>query len=379
MATITTTARNSTEPTAKKTRNTLGSPLIIGLIALLALQLTLALLPGIGGKAIGPAEPGQPLLPLDPEQITGIRIHTPDQKAPTVIEKGADGWTLPALQDLPADRHKVTALLTKLQDLRKGLPVATSEGSLERFRVADQAFERKLELARGDDSPLTLYLGDSPGFQRIFIRADGDGAVYEAKLGHLDAPDRPDDWSDRTLLHLDPENIEKLTFSGLDLQRTEDGDWRLADLTADEQQNQEATKERVLRLTNIGFRGVSTDQDPPEIDAQVAPIEIQTTLTDGATITYRITKIADGDDYLLQASNRPQGFRIAAYMAEELAAIQRPDLLKKPEEISDDAPSTRTKDGEGLEPTAEAATAQPVQAQPTSATGPPDEAGAGTP
>jgi len=316
---------------AKVNKGALRSPLVIALGGLLVLQLFLAaFLPGSWGKKMGPAESAGPLLAFDPEQVTGIRIQSPAGE-PVRVTRTEDGWIIPALQNLPAAKHKVTALLSKLEDLQRGLPVATSEAALKRFKVVDQIFERKLILERGAALPVILYLGDSPGFRRLFVRADGDGAVYEAELGLFDAPDRPDAWSDRTLLHLDPGAIRRLTFAGLTLERT-DNDWRLTDLAEGEDQDEQAVKDRIRVLTNIDFLGVLGDEERPAIDTESTPIELEATLADGETIRYRITKFMEGNDHLLEASNRPQGFTLAGYVAEDLTDLQRTDLLKKPGE-----------------------------------------------
>jgi len=315
---------------AKRGKGALRSPLVIALVGLLVLQLLVAfLLVGAGSKKMGPTESAGPLLDFDPEQVTGIRIRSPDGEL-VVITRTEDGWIIPALKNLPAAKHKVTALLSKLKGLEKGLPVATSEAALKRFEVGTQTFERKLVLERGEAPTAVLYLGVSPGFRRLLVRADGDQAVYEVKLGLFDAPDQPNNWSDRTLLHLKPEDVRRLTFAGLTLERTDD-DWRLTDLAEGEEQDAQAVKQRVRVLTNIDFLGVVGDKEGPATDSKSTPLEIEATLTDGETVCYRITKLAEGDDYLLEASNRPQGFTLAGYMVEGLTGVGRGDLLKKPE------------------------------------------------
>jgi hypothetical protein len=267
-----------------------------------------------------------PLLTFDPNQVTGIRIDVPDGE-PILVAQTESGWVIPALGDLPAADSKVDDLLAKLGGLEKGLPVATSEEALKRFKVSDRVFERKLTLEGGDRTLAALYLGDSPGFRRLFVRADGDDAVYEAQLGLFDAPDKPYAWSDRTLLHLDTDSIQRLTLPDLTLERTEDG-WRLANLAAGEEQDAEAIEDLVRMLARIDFVGVMAAEEPPVVGPDSPPIEIEATLASGDPIRYRITKLEEGNDYLLTVSNRPQRFRLAGYAAEDLTGIARADLLK---------------------------------------------------
>lgn len=354
MQTTTTEVQGDTAP-AKRTGSTLLSPLVIALGALLVLQLLAAFLLGVGGRDMGPVESEGLLLTFDPEQVTGIHVQTTDGE-PVLVTKTEDGWIIPALKNLPAAKHRVTSLLSKLKGLEKGLPVATSEAALKRFKVADQSFERKLMLERDDAPPVILYLGDSPGFRRLFVRADGDEAIYEAEFGLFDAPDQPDGWSDRTLLHLDPETIQRLTFTGLTLERT-DNDWQLADLAKGETQDEQAIKDKVRALANIGFLGVVEGQEGPAIDTDSTLVEIEATLTDGKTVHYRINKLVEGNDYLLEASNRSQRFMVADYAVKDLIGVRRSDLVKERkegEETGEDAsagpPPAQTADDEGADP-----------------------------
>ena len=251
------------------------SPAVIALLALLALQLLAALTLELGGTGMEPAGTQGPLLAFDREKVTGIGIQA-QGKEPVRVTKTEGGWVIPSLQDLPAAEHKVTELLSKLADLQKGLPVTTSEEALKRFKVADQTFERKLTLESGDSPPTILYLGDSPGFRRLFVRAEGDSAVYEAELGLFDAPDKADDWSDRTLLHLKADDLQKLAFAGLTLER-KDEDWQLADLAEGEEQDEQAIEDAVRSLTNIDFVGVLEEDEKPAIDKETTPGEIEAT------------------------------------------------------------------------------------------------------
>lgn len=335
-----------------------SSPLVIALGALLVLQLLAALLPGLRGMDTEPTSNAGPLVDFKREQVSSIRIQVPDEE-PVLLAKTESGWTLPALGDLPASVPKVTELLTKLDGLRKGLPVATSAQALKRFKVAEDDFERKLTLEAGDNTLGTLYLGDSAGFRRLFVRANGDGSIYEAEIGLFDVSNKPEDWSDRTLLHLDAQEIKELSVGHLVLEQTEDG-WRLADLAEGEEPDAQAIEDWVRRLTNIDFLGIAAGDDSPAIVQEPPPVEIVSALKSGDRIEYRISKLDEGDDYLLEASNRPQGFRLAAYTAEDLAGLSRAQLFKETVPTQEGEPASE------IEPPAHAADAKEPAAKQTS-------------
>lgn len=335
------------------------SPTVMVLGALLLLQLLAALILGLGGKDMEPAGTQGPLLAFDRDQVTGIRIHVPEDED-VLLAKTDEGWVIRALSDLPAAQSKVNDLLSKLGDLEKGLPVATSEPALKRFKVADHNFERKLTLEGGDSTLATLYLGDSPGFRRLFVRANGDDAVYEAQIGLFDAPDKPDAWSDRTLLYLNKDNVQGLTIGGLTLERKDDG-WRVADLAAGEEQDPDAVEDLIRMLTSIDFVGVLGADAESAIGQEVPPLEIEAVLKSGETIGYRIAKLARDNDYLLEASNRPQRFKLAAYAAEELTGIARADLLQETEQTTEiPFPGAPSADADAVADTDPAPTASPI-------------------
>jgi hypothetical protein len=378
MQSMTTAIPDSAGPT-KTVWGSALSPLVIGLAALLALQLLLAFGLELRGKDMTPAASQGPLLAFNPEKVTALRVQSAEGE-PVLVKKTEKGWIIPSLGDLPAAEHKVTGLLTKLEGLQKGLPVATSEEALKRFKVAGQAFERKLTLEQGEAAPAILYLGDSPGFRQLFVRAEGDGAVYDVELGLFDVPDKADNWSDRNLLHLDAEKIRKLTLAGLTLEHKDDS-WRLADLAKGEEQDEQAIEDKVRALANMDFLGVLKGEKEPAVSKDAAPIAMEATLTSGETIRYKLTKLAEGDDYLLEVSNRPQRFTLSKYMAEELTGLDRADLLKKTEETSEDLPQEREPVSDVTGETG-SGSAEPVGKTPTSSPEErkdPDDSGSPTP
>jgi len=356
-------ANSKTLPTGSPWRAALRSPLVAALGALLAAQLVAALLLGfLGGDRIESAGSRGPLLDIERDQVTSIRIAVPEQE-PVLVTRAADGWRIPALQDLPAAEHKVTALLSKLEALEKGLPVGTSAAALKRFKVAEDSFERKLSLEGSAGVLASLYLGDSAGFRRLFVRADGDNSVYEAEIGLFDAPQDAVDWSDRAILHLKTEDIKQLRLEGLTLDRSDDS-WRLADLAEGDEQDTEAIEDLVRRLSSMDFVSVLGPEEKPAVNQDISPVEVEATMASDETVRFRIFKLEEGDEYLLEVSNRPQRFTLAAYAAEDLLDIDRTRLLKEPElpaeGSSESAPPPTAATDDDSDPATEMATATDV-------------------
>jgi hypothetical protein len=303
-----------------------SSRLVIALGGLLVLQLLLALVLDLESVSLSPATSQGPLLSFKQADVIRIRIESPS-KAPLILEKTPKGWQIPALADFPAADFRVTELLTKLGKLEKRLPVATSEAGAKRFKVADDGYERRLTL-EGAKGPLaTLYLGDSPGFRRLFVRADGEKAVYEAELALFDASDKADDWSDKNALHLKEKDVQRIELSGIVLARDDKGAWKLDGLAAGETLNKQAADDLVRKVADLNFLAVLGKQDKPEYKQQAPTLEYKVKLASDETLTYRISKPEKGEDYVLKASNSPYYFRVSKYTVDGLTEVKRAKLL----------------------------------------------------
>ena len=158
---------------------------------LLGLQLLLAVamwLSGLSGKA--PAN--QRLLQFSGAQVTQLSID--DGTQAVELLKGSNGWELPALDNAPADGERIAALLAQLEALEVSWPISTSAASQQRFAVAADTFQRKVQLRDSTDVLATLYVGTSPGFRQAHVRVADADAVYATSLNTFDLPTQTDAW-----------------------------------------------------------------------------------------------------------------------------------------------------------------------------------------
>jgi hypothetical protein len=356
-----TTEQPSTNPTAPDWRALASSRLVIGLGALLVFQLVLALFLDMQSVSLSPAAAQGPLLKFNQTEVSRIRITSGGEQS-VVLEKTAKGWRIPTLWDFPAAEFRVTDLLRKLAGLQKGLPVATSQSALKRFKVADDAFERRVTL-EGDQGPLaTLYLGESPGFRRDFVRVGNDKAVYEADLALFDVSDKAEDWSDRNALHLKEKDVQRIELPGIVLARDEKGAWKLAGLAAGQTLDQLAVDDLVRKVSDLNFLSVLGKQDKPEYKQQKPVLQYKVQLASDETVTYRISKAGKGDEYVLKASNSPYYFGASKYTLDALTDIKRASLIKaeKPQAkaVAPAAGAAATAPGKGQAPPPAAAPAK---------------------
>jgi hypothetical protein len=304
----------------------LRSPLIAGLGLLLVVQIVGALLLALGGSDLAPTASQGPLLDFEPETVTRLHIASGGERS-LVLEKTGEGWKLPSLDGFPASEVKVSDLLAKVAAIQRRVPVATSEAAAARFRVAREGFERRLTLEGAQGHLGTLYLGDSPGFRRLFVRAEGGQAVYEAELALFDAPPEADGWTKKDLLQLEPDNIQGIGAAGMTLKRGEDGSWTLDDLTEGETLDQEAVEAFVRQVANVSFQGVLGMEDRPDYGQESAHLRLLLNLS-GETREYVLSRLKEGEDYVLKVSSHPYYFRLSQFTAEGLAGVTRDGLLR---------------------------------------------------
>jgi hypothetical protein len=273
-------------------RAALRTPLVLGLGALLLVQLVLALLLGRGG-GLAPASDTAPLLELDIAAVDEVLIESGDDadsdagdgKGDRVrIARTEDGWVLPDLDGFPAAASRVEQVLDDLDGISRPLPVATSADARRRFRVADDAFERRLTL-RGGGEEATLIIGDSPGFRRLFARVDGEEAVYDLRLGLFDLAAEADGWIDRGRLQFDRGEITRIGVSGADIDdwalvRAENG-WSLEG--SDAPIDQTSAESLVNAVATVGYSGLLGEGEDAVFDL-MARIKLDFENAEGHTL-----------------------------------------------------------------------------------------------
>lgn len=288
---------------------------IVILAVLLAAQLILALVLGLRGAGTAPT-PDRPLLALEATAVDRIAIAAPDRE--TVLVRDDDGWRLAGDPEIPADGAKVEALVERLSGLRKGWPVATTEGALERFQVADEAFERKIVLSQGDTALATLYLGTSPGLRRLHVRPADERAVYSVPLAQYEVSVKPEDWEDKALLVRPAEDIVRVELAdGTALVRTDDG-YTLQGVPAGAEVDRQAAEALVNDLAGARIERMLGDKPDPAYGLERPDWQVGLATKQGAKVEYRFGKPQGANHYILKSSDRPYYFRVAAYVVEDL-------------------------------------------------------------
>ncbi len=201
-------------------------------ILAVALLAQVGLLLAIAGSSSGAgAAAPHPLLPdLASVKAAKITIRDGADKSLT-LERAGDAWTLADPAGYPADSSKVEDLLAKLGKLEVGRPIVTSARYHEQLEVADDKFERRVEVfPEGKDAPAAdLLIGTSPSYGVEHVRAEGDDRVYEARgIRPYDVRAEAPAWIDRDLVGAPPGDVVAVTVRnghGRFELRRENGAW----------------------------------------------------------------------------------------------------------------------------------------------------------
>ena len=330
---------------------------------ILAAQLLLALALFSSGPDLEPVRPDTQLLTLEEEPD---RIVIEGEGKKVVLHKEGEGWKMPDYYGFPADASRVDALLSRLKGLKHGTPTATSKGALKRFKLTDETFERRIVLARGEDTLATIVLGTSPGMRRIHARTARDSVVFSVLFAAHEAPFKSEDWEDKAILEMPEGEMDAFHLPGLLLLRsaakkaaqspTEAGQaeapegavrpsapprrmWRAEPLQAGETLKAGAVDKlarSVAMMRTEKVLGTEMQEvyrlNPPKLVFHLTRTGVE------EKITYQLGAQEDGT-FVLKVSTRPEFFRVPKYTAEQLMEVTaRSQLIKTAPPVVQAAP-----------------------------------------
>lgn len=297
---------------------------LLSFLLLLQIGLALLLVPGPGGRA---ARHGGALLLSLAASAPDRLILSEASGASLTLAKEAGRWVMPEQDNLPAATDKIDSLLNTLADLQRPWPVADSASSLKRFKVAEDAFERKI-VVQQDGQPLaTLLLGSAPGFRKVHARPAGEKQVFDIPFDSYRASVKPNDWLDRTLLHSDAQTIDAIGLADGTTLTRRDGRLQLEQTAGGEQTDPERAEQLLQAVAGLSVQDMADQAQRP--DAKTAPDwSCDIRFGDGRTRTLRLTKMGEQDGVLLQVSDLPQLFRVGPTLLTRLQGFTRASLTK---------------------------------------------------
>lgn len=284
------------------------------------------------------------LLPdFDPSAVTRIVITNPNG-AQIQLAKLDDGtWGLADVENYPVQDTRVNDLLTRLAGMNTARLISDNVANQRRLRVADEEFERKVEIAQGDQT-YTLYLGTSSGVNATHTRLAGSERVYlSANVDSTSVSTEISTWVQTSYITVDSATVVSMTIeneNGTFIFDRVDDLWLMRDLEAGEQFDESAVTTLLARATALTLRKPlgKVAQDDYGIDTPSAKVTFtvrQAFATDdegGASqtldTTYELVIGAVYEDGYVAKSNKSDFYvQISTFNANEFTNKTRDDFI----------------------------------------------------
>ena len=307
-------------------------PLLRILAGLLIVQVGLSVFTFWPRTAAGQAAPL--FADLDTAAVTRVDIRAGTGDEVTMARSG-DGWVMPDADDFPVTADKVTALLDKIAALSTDRLVTNTAASQARLQVADDDYATRIALTDADGKETVLYLGSSPGYNSVHVRAGGEDATYlTSALSTWDAATTAASWIETAYVDVSSADLTALTLHNshgdLVLTLGDDGLWSLAGLGAEESLDQARVQSLIGRATTYNITQPLGRSAKPEygLDAPVA--EVVLTTADGETTIQIGAEDTADSSYVVKASSSDYYVKSAAYSIQDLVDATHDSLLVPP-------------------------------------------------
>ena len=217
----------------------------------------------------GPEVPRM-LLTLDGNSVETLRIIGPGEKS-VLLEKAKKSgeWGLPEFDGFPANSQAVAQLIDRLTNTELGMQVSKQADSFDRMKVADNNFERKVEIGKASEMK-TIFFGSAPALRQAHARLSGEKIVYAVKFAPGDIDLKASDWIKKDLLVVDENKIQAVMAGNIRIQRTEDvdgqegskQDWKLfVNNKPAQSQDNEKVNEFVKEIADMQIDSIGSNAD----------------------------------------------------------------------------------------------------------------------
>ena len=285
------------------------TPLMRNLTVLLIVQLLLAL------WLFSSSNDDIETRPLLPQLNAADSLLLSSKDGELALTKHGDNWQLTG--GLPVSQGKLDNLLRDLSALKTGWPVAQSAEAQSRFSVAEDKFEQKLVLKQGEKALHTLYLGDSPAFRQLYLRTDGDEAIYKAALNRFELSVDESVWLDKQLLRLPV--VERIAQGDNSLSRQGDN-WQLSLNGESHSADSAAARELVAKLSALS---VLKRAAKAPLSSDITELSVRSSARD-----YQYQLVKQDDTALIRRNDIDLWFELSQSQFEPLISVDWTALVK---------------------------------------------------
>lgn len=307
------------------------------LAGILALQLVLVAVVFWPRRAASGAV-GKSLFPgLEPDRIAKLTIS--DAQGQTIqLTRQPNGWVLLESEDYPCTADTVSTFLGKLTALKTDRLVTQTSGSHKRLRVAEGAFECKVEFELSDGTKHRLYLGTSASGTSSHMRADDQNEVYlSGNLSSWDVSTVATGWIDTIYWSVPQDQLVAMTLENangrFELNKDAAGGWTLKGLAAGETLDTNSVQGFVSQAASISLSKPLGKQEKPEYGMQQpgALLTLQTQKDqESKTYTLRIGAKDKDNNYTVKSSESAYYVSVSEWAVQAFVEKTRNGFLQLP-------------------------------------------------
>jgi len=283
------------------------------------------------------------LLPnFDPSAVSAITI-TDATGGQIRLAKIGDGWGLADIGNYPVQPNRVSDLFATLAGLDTSRLISDNVANQRRLMVADDEFERKVEITQGDQ-PYTLYIGSASGANATHTRLAGSDNVYlNRNITATSVSVETTAWSETAYITLDSTKVVSMSITNINGTfefENVGGVWQMNGLETSEIFNEENFTALLDKIVGFNLRKPLGTEALPEyaMDTPLATVTVtvRDTLvtgdetTAGQTIdtTYELVIGGRFEDGYAVKSNRSDFYVLAsAFYATDFTEERREDFI----------------------------------------------------
>ncbi len=299
-------------------------------------------------------EATQNLLSIDFDKLDKIVIapekndKTKDAKALTLVKTDAK-WLLPEHFSFPCSETKTSDFLKAMKEMKKSWPLGKTMLAAKKYSVVDDKFERKIDFYTGDKIVASLYLGDSPGFRKVYARVDKEELTFGIKFNTFDVPVNAKQWVNKEYYEIPKPLAKEITAPGLTL-IADNGKFLVKDLDANHETDTTNSGNLVSKLLSPHFDEVLGFKEKVDKGEKVLSYQVK---TEKETVSFDFYRSKGGDskakqddskktekaaeDLVLEVSKYPYAFKILESKVKDLLTIDKTLYVKEKKAVNNDA------------------------------------------
>ena len=278
---------------------------------------------------------------LEEPDVVAVTITDGEGKS-IHIARSPFGCVLPGAADYPCAKDRLPDFLRRIVPLTTASLVTDTPASHSRLNVAEDNFERIIELELADETKRKFYLGTSPRGRSGHARIDGRDQVYLAPgLSAFDAPVREDAWVDPVYFSVPQDRVKSVTIENtagaITVEREESGDWALSDHESERPIDQSKAGSMVRSATSIQLVRPLGKEEMESYGLQNPTVVVTVSVgggdSDSTGQTVRIGGKLNGDGgYVAKSSESPYYVVVDVASVQALIDLKLDDLLEAPAE-----------------------------------------------